>query len=576
MAFDQKILEHLASIYDKDTAKTLVSRIHNLIGRYEFQVIDKQRKDKFPWDEKDAILITYGDVINQNGSSDKKIPLLEDFLGQYVDGAINSVHILPFFPSSSDQGFSVIDYKQVRDDLGEWEDIERLADKYLVMADLVINHTSRFSKWFKNYQLHEDPGKDYFIEVDPSVNISSITRPRSSPLFTAVETNNGLRYVWTTFSDDQIDLDFSNPEVLLEFIDIFLFYLSKGIRLIRLDAIAYLWKEIGTTSVHLKKTHHVVKLFRDIVDHIDAGGTLITETNVPFEENISYFGEGDEAHMVYQFSLPPLLLHAILTENAQYLTDWAMALPEPPPGCTFFNFTASHDGIGVRPLEGLVPDEEFDYLVECAKERGGFVSYKTNADGSQSPYELNITYFDAFAEPGREESGLQMKRYLCSQIIMLSLPGVPGIYFHNLVATKNYIAGVLKNGKKRSINRKNWDYRELKEKLEDESDPAHIVLEFFKKVLNTRKKHPAFSPRAEQEVWDVGGELFICIRRAADTDEEILVICNVTSKQIEISEKDLVSFTEGRETLKNLLGSAKRSVSPQLVLQPFETVWLTR
>lgn len=575
MAFEQKLLEHLAIIYNQDTAETLVNSINDLLDSYQFPGESSQNKHS-SWSEEDAILITYGDVINQNGRSDGKIELLEDFLSRYVDGAINSVHILPFFPSSSDRGFSVIDYKQVRDDLGQWSDVEKLSGKYRLMADLVINHTSRFSEWFKNYQMRKEPGKDYFIEIDPSVNLSTVIRPRSSPLYTAVKTSDGLRHVWTTFSEDQIDLDFSNPDVLLEFIDIFLFYLSKGIRLIRLDAIAYLWKEIGTTSIHLEKTHHVVKLFRDIIDHIDSNGTLITETNVPFEENVSYFGEGDEAHMVYQFSLPPLLLHALLTENTQYLSNWAMELPEPPERCTYFNFTASHDGIGVRPLEGLVPDEEFEYLIESTKERGGFVSYKNNADGTQSPYELNITYFDAFAEPGHEETEIQMKRYLCSQLIMMSLRGVPGIYFHNLVASKNYIAGVLEDGEKRSINRRKWEYGELEEKLEDESNPAHIVLDFYKKVLNIRKKHPAFSPVSEQQILDLGSSLFAFVRSAADTNDEILVISNMTSKEIELPEAEIGFFANEKGELRNLLVGTKRSISPQLILNPFETVWLSR
>ncbi|HLR32849.1 MAG TPA: sugar phosphorylase [Fodinibius sp.] len=576
MVFEHKLLEHLEVIYDRETAETLLTRIKDLIERYQFHVGNNQ-EEHYAWSEEDAILITYGDVISQNGQNDHKIRLLVDFLTQYVHGAINSVHILPFFPSSSDHGFSVIDYREVRDDLGEWSDVERLAENYLVMADLVINHTSRSSEWFKNYQLGKEPGKDYFIELDPSasVELSKVIRPRSSPLFISVETGNGLRHVWTTFSDDQIDLDFSNPEVLVEFVDIFLLYLSKGIRLIRLDAIAYLWKEIGTTSIHLEKTHHVVKLFRDIIDYVRPHGTLITETNVPFEENVSYFGQGDEAHMVYQFSLPPLLLHALLTENSQYLTGWAMNLPEPPEGCTYFNFTASHDGIGVRPLEGLVPEDEFNYLVESTKERGGFVSYKTNADKTQSPYELNITYFDAFAEPGQKETDLQMKRYLCSQTIMISLQGVPGIYFHSLVATENYIAGVLENGEKRSINRRQWDYKELKERLEDEASPTRIVLDYFKNILNIRKEHAAFSPEARQKVLDLGHEIFAFIRIAADIDEEILVLSNMTNKEIELPHAQLDSFTEEKE-VRDLLSRASRRIDPQLTLDPFETVWLIR
>ncbi|HET6528848.1 MAG TPA: alpha-amylase family glycosyl hydrolase, partial [Balneolaceae bacterium] len=434
MNFETKIQNHLEFLYGSESAADLSARVQKLVEKYGFELPEIPLESR-KWSQKDAILITYGDVIlPQNGSLDK-LQTLANFLTNYLGDSISAVHILPFFTSSSDRGFSVIDYKDVRDDLGNWQDIEDLTQQYRVMVDLVINHTSRYSKWFENYQKGEEPGKDYFIEMDPTTDLSMAVRPRSSPLLTSVKTQDGLRYVWTTFSDDQIDLDFTNPDVLMEFIDIFLFYLSKGVKLVRLDAIAYLWKKIGTKSIHLNETHQVVKLFRTLMDFIDPEAKLITETNVPFEENISYFGDGDETHMVYQFSLPPLLLHAILTENAHYLSKWASHLPDPPEGCTYFNFTASHDGIGVRPIEGLVPNKDFEFLVQSTEERGGFVSYKTNSDGSQSPYELNITYYDAFADSEVENSDLQVKRFLCSQIITLSLQGVPGIYFHNLTAT---------------------------------------------------------------------------------------------------------------------------------------------
>lgn len=573
MIFKEKALKHLSEVYDKETALKLIKKIQNRIQHYGFSLTDEETK-RSPWHQKETILISYGDVIDTNGQEDYKLRHLENFLEEYVGDVITSLHILPFFPSSSDQGFSVIDYKKVREDLGEWSDIERLAEKYQLMADLVINHTSRYSEWFENYQMGKQPGKEYFIEVDPDLNLSDVMRPRSSPLLTAVQTSNGLRHVWTTFSDDQIDLDFSNPEVLLEYIDIFLFYLSEGIQYIRLDAIAYLWKEIGTNSIHLDKTHRIVKLFRVLVDSIDPDRTLITETNVPFDENVSYFGSGDEAHMIYQFSLPPLLLHAILTENVKYLTDWAKELPNPPKGCTYFNFTSSHDGIGVRPLEGLVPDDEFEYLVESAKKRGGFVSYKTNANGSQSPYELNITYFDAFEEPGIADSDLQIKRYLCSQTIMLSLQGVPGIYFHNLVATKNDMEGVLENGEKRSINRKKWSYQELKDRLDDPENTAHIVLNYFKRVLGIRKAHSAFSPEAKQKVLSLNSGLFAFVRQAET--ETVLVISNLTNEQTSVDSGELSDFAVNHRELTDLLTDSKKKVDPELTIEPFETLWLTK
>lgn len=536
----------------------------------------QEKGNKGPhWDQTDAILITYGDVIKkENGSGEPGLQLLESFLNRYLQEVISTVHILPFFPSSSDAGFSVIDYKKVREGLGTWDDIERLAGDYKLMADLVINHTSRYSEWFENYEKGESPGQDYFIEVDTAEDLSEVTRPRSSPLITSVQTPRGLRHVWTTFSDDQIDLDFRNPEVLFEFIDIFLFYISRGIRVIRLDAIAYIWKEIGTSSIHLEGTHQIVKLFRDIADCIDPDVTLITETNVPFEENISYFGDGDEAQMIYQFSLPPLLLHAILTENAAYLTEWAAALKDVPEGCTFFNFTASHDGIGVRPLEGLVPGEEFDDLVESMKDRGGFVSYKSDSDGGQTPYELNITYFDAFEEPGQPRSDLQMKRYMCSQIIAMSLQGVPGIYFHNFMATKNNLPGVLQSGHKRAINRRRLEWNQITDLAENPDRINHYIFKRYRQLLKKRKAHPAFHPSGKQKVITIDNRLFAFVRTSPDESEKLLIISNVTSEEIKVSKEEIPEVDVPDEGIKDILSEEYTLRDDALILSAFQTVWL--
>lgn len=574
MSVKKRIQSRFAFLYDEEEVSNYLKQLEELLDKYGFEMQEKGNKGPH-WDQTDAILITYGDVIKkENGSGEPGLRLLELFLNRYLQEVISTVHILPFFPSSSDAGFSVIDYRKVREGLGTWDDIERLAGDYKLMADLVINHTSRYSEWFENYEKGESPGQDYFIEVDNAEDLSEVTRPRSSPLITSVQTPRGLRHVWTTFSDDQIDLDFRNPEVLFEFIDIFLFYISRGIRVIRLDAIAYIWKEIGTSSIHLEGTHQIVKLFRDIANCIDPDVTLITETNVPFEENISYFGDGDEAQMVYQFSLPPLLLHAILTENAAYLTEWAAELKDVPEGCTFFNFTASHDGIGVRPLEGLVPDEEFDDLVESMKDRGGFVSYKSDSDGGQTPYELNITYFDAFEEPGQPRSNLQKKRYMCSQIIAMSLQGVPGIYFHNFMATKNNLPGVLQSGHKRDINRRRLEWNQITDLAENPDRINHQIFKRYKQLLQKRKAHPAFHPSGKQKVITIDNRLFAFVRTSPDESEKLLIISNVTSEEIKVSKEKIPEVDVPDEGIKDILSEEYTLRDDSLILSAFQTVWL--
>lgn len=573
MDIGKDFAHHFEVLYGEDRVEECLKRLRELIEKYEAE-IHKHNGSWGGWTEKDSILITYGDVIKDlNRAKECRLAILKNFLDKYVSQSITSLHLLPFFPSSSDGGFSVIDYKKVREDLGDWSHIEELADSYRLMADLVINHTSWYNDWFQNFREGKEPGKDYFIEVDPTLDLSEVVRPRSSALLTPVKTSNGNKCVWTTFSEDQVDMDFSNPDVLFEFFDIFLFYLSKGIQVVRLDAIAYLWKELGTSCIHLPETHQVVKLFRTLVEEVAPHVTVVTETNVPHKENISYFGEGDEAHMVYQFSLPPLLLHAILTENSEYFTDWASGIEGTRQGCYFLNFTASHDGIGVRPLEGLVPEDEFEHILRAVHKRGGFVSYKTNPDGSKSPYELNITYFDAFADLDNESDEMQVRRYLCSQAIMLAFKGIPGIYFHNLTATRNNVAEAISTGHKRAINRQQWEYDELVEALEDETTNSHKVMKRYKEMLHIRGEHASFHPDAGQKIFDCGNDLFVLKRTSLDGKESILSVSNITGKTVDLKSSEL-PLSPGNQGYPDLLSNEIRFDNGVLTLEPYESLWL--
>ncbi|MCB1120747.1 MAG: alpha-amylase, partial [Verrucomicrobiae bacterium] len=355
--FDQ-VKRRLHRLYG-DQAERCIERFLMMVGAYGVGL------NPFPvdelWNERDVVLITYGDSIRKEGEA--PLQTLRTFCNRRLKGAIKVVHILPFYPWSSDDGFSVKDYRAVDPELGDWKDVDAFSDDFNLMFDLVANHCSSKSGWFKEYVGGILPFNTYFKEGSPEDDLSDVIRPRTSPLLTKFETRDGPRYVWTTFSADQVDLNWENPDVFFEFLDILLFYISQGARIIRLDAIAFLWKTVGTSCLHLTETHEIVKLYRDILGILAPHVILLTETNVPHEENISYFGQGDEAHMVYQFSLPPLLLHGLLTENPKPLKSWAESLGDIPSGCTFFNFTSSHDGIGVRPLQGLLPDKELDKLV---------------------------------------------------------------------------------------------------------------------------------------------------------------------------------------------------------------------
>ncbi len=389
----ERILRRLELLYGPGPAQSVARRIFRIIETHK-QL--RTRCVEGPlWTHSDIVLITYADAVQS--PTQPPLQTLRSFLGRHLPQEFSMVHILPFFPWSSDGGFSITDFRAVDPELGSWEDIAALGDCYDLVIDLVLNHCSRENLWFIDYIAGQEPACDYFIEVDPGENLALVTRPRSTPVLSGVRTHRGLRHVWTTFSNDQIDMNYRNPEVLLEFVDLLLYYFRRGARMVRLDAVAYVWKEIGTSCIHLEQTHEIIRLFRDVLALVEPGALLMTETNVPHEENISYFGAGDETHLVYQFSLPPLLLHAIYSGDTQYLQAWAESIErmELPENCTFFNFTASHDGVGLRALEGLVPDNDIRSMLEAMRERGGYISTRSNSDGSETPYELNISYFDA-------------------------------------------------------------------------------------------------------------------------------------------------------------------------------------
>ncbi|GIQ61615.1 sucrose phosphorylase [Paenibacillus cisolokensis] len=447
----KSMLEKLAFVYGEDKADAILEQLETIIADHMAAYRAGVAKPHF--DQTDVVVITYGDQIKEEG----KPPLqsLNAFMAEHLKDAVSAVHILPFYPYTSDDGFSVVDYYQINPELGTWEDIQSFSANFELMFDAVINHISSKSPWFQRYLQGDAAYRNYFIEADPNADYSSVTRPRALPLLTEFDTAYGKKHLWTTFSDDQIDLNYANEQVFLEIAKLLLFYTRKGARLLRFDAIGYIWKRLGESCIHLPEAHKIVQLFRDILDVASPGTIVITETNVPHKDNISYFGNGhNEAHMVYQFPLPPLTLHTMATGNVRKLASWASSLEPISKETAFFNFLASHDGIGVVPAKGILSDEEINYLVELVQRRGGFVSYKHNGDGTQSPYELNINYFDALSDADDDEDR-KVSRFLAAQTILLSLAGVPGIYVHSLLGSRSDLKGVEATGRYRSINREN-------------------------------------------------------------------------------------------------------------------------
>ncbi len=581
-----RIQDHLQFLYGDEIAKTLWKQLHERIKQFKAHHPNLSRKDAH-LSQEDAILITYGDQFQEGDRS--HLSSLNDFLVQRLAGSINGVHILPFYSYSSDDGFSVIDYRQVDPNLGDWEDVHTLSSNFRLMFDAVINHISRQSEWFQGYLNRQERYADYFITVPPETDLSMVVRPRALPLLTPVRTSTGIQYVWTTFSDDQIDLNFANPQVLFEIIDLLLYYAAQGAEFIRLDAIAYLWKEIGTSCIHLPQTHQVIKLFRAVLDEAAPRVILITETNVPHEENISYFGSpltgkdggatnrGDEAQLVYQFPLAPLVLHTFHQGDASILSHWAAGLDTPYPSATFFNFIASHDGIGVRPAEGLLSPQQVQFLVERTLAHGGQVSYKSNTDGSQSAYELNITLFDALNDPSKPDLNTDIQRFLASQAIMLSLAGVPGIYVHSLFGSRNCQSCYQDTGRARSINREKFDKRELEGALSDAQSRESRVLDGYAHLLQVRKDHPAFHPYAPQITLKLEPGVFALLRVDQQGAERILCLVNVSPHQqeleIDLASWELDSFTHWQDLLSGQEYETSQSILfPRL--SPYQYAWL--
>jgi len=534
-----RLQDHLNFLYGQETERRSFERLRQTLIQFLQRNPDLPRAGIAPGErlsEADAILITYGDQISEAGRA--PLQTLAEFLETHLHDALSGVHILPFFPYSSDDGFSVIDYAAVDANLGSWEDVAQVGRSFRLMFDAVVNHVSARSDWFQAF-LKDDPAyADYFIVVEPGTAeewVPMVTRPRALPLLTPVETLSGEKLVWTTFSTDQIDLNFANPEVLLTIIEVLLLYVEKGAEIIRLDAIAYLWKEIGSACIHLPQTHRVVQLIRAALDAVAPHVLLITETNVPHEENVSYFGDGaNEAQMVYQFPLAPLVLNAFHSGDARHLLEWADGLEAPSETATFFNFTASHDGIGVRPAEGILDGAEFQELADKARAHGGFVSFKTNPDGSQSPYELNISFFDALSDPAKvaeEGREVQVRRFMASQAIMLSLAGVPGIYAHSLLGSRSWPEGVEQTGRYRTINREKLHHAELKRALADPTSLRHEVFYRYCHLLRLRRSQRALHPNGPQKVLAGNCALFALLRSSPDGQEHLLCIHNVSDQE---------------------------------------------
>jgi sucrose phosphorylase len=533
--------------------------------------------------EKDIVLITYGDLLS--GEETYPLETLANFLQAIpkLQRVLNTLHILPFFPYSSDRGFSIRDFRSVDPKLGSWQDIEFLNQNYQLMFDAVFNHISAESRAFQEmlnghpfyqplFTVYRSPD-----ELTPEQR-AMIVRPRTSDVLTKFQSIDGPIWVWTTFSSDQIDLNFRNPQVLMYVLETLLIYARHGADIIRLDAVTYLWEEPGTSCASLEQTHEVVKLFRDVLQVTAPGVAIITETNVPHHENISYFGNGeDEAQMVYNFALPPLTLYTFYRGDTTVLTHWAASLEYPSLTSTFFNILDTHDGIGLMGAKGILPPAEIDFLIRTARRHGAFISYKTGQSGQDEPYEINSTWFSALnLDNGAENLALQVKRYVASRSIALVLRGVPGIYFHGLIGTSNAVNQVLQTKVKRDINRPALVAQEVIAASQDAKSKVGQILHRFGDLLFLRSHYRAFHPNGPQRILKLAPEVFAVLRQSPENDQHLLTLTNVTdqtlSLEIPLQKLDLMA-TQWFDLVKQK-GWLSQADILTVKLQPYDVAWL--
>ncbi|EGQ5288698.1 sugar phosphorylase [Enterobacter hormaechei] len=539
------------------------AHLNVLLTKLEKAAVNITEKRKSGWDEKDVVLITYADQFSAKG--EKALPVFTRFYNEWLSRTFSHVNLLPFYPWSSDDGFSVIDYHEVAPETGTWRDVAELKQSASLMFDFVCNHMSAKSEWFANY-LAQKPGyEDFFISVDPETDLSAVTRPRALPLLTPFTLNDGsVRHLWTTFSDDQIDLNFASPQVLIAMVDVLLHYLMEGARYIRLDAVGFMWKIPGTTCIHLEQTHCLIQLFRAITDAVAPGTVIITETNVPHKDNISYFGDGEnEAQMVYQFSLPPLVLHAVHRQDVKALCRWAGSLALPSAHTTWFNFLASHDGIGLNPLRGILPESEILSLVEKLQQEGALVNWKNNPDGTRSPYEINVTYLDALSLRDSSDDE-RIARFILAHAVLLSFPGVPAVYIQSILGSRNDYEGVERLGYNRAINRKKYTAGQVDRELNNNKSIRYQIYSRLSELIAIRRGERAFHPDS-QAIFDAIGEHILKIVRVAENGERMTALFNFSNKMQTVYGQTLF----GRELL-----SGQDISGTELTLNPWQVIWI--
>ena len=564
----EKIFNDVNAIYSYILNESEIKKLSNKILKL---IEKKKRKKKYNINEKDILLISYADTIRLKNK--KSFLVLKDFLDTYIKKKINIIHILPFYPSTSDGGFAVTDFFKVDNSHGNWSDLRKLSSNYRVMSDIILNHASSKSTWFKRFLENHGVGKDFFLTVDKEFNTRHIVRARSHKLLQKFETKNGNKLVWCTFSRDQVDFNFKNPKVLIAFIKLIIFLSNKGIKLFRFDAVAFIWKRQETNCVNLDQTHAIVRLFRTLLGLIDSESKIITETNLPFRENFSYFGNSDEAHIIYNFSLAPLIINTLIKGNSAAFRRWSMSMPPAKDNNSYLNFIATHDGIGLRPLEGIIKNKDINILLNTLKRYGSKFTYRRDKNNKRVIYEANISLFDALSGTIKGKDNYSYHRFYCAHAIMLSFEGIPAFYIHSLFGTRNNISLLKKTGIKRSINRTSYDYKDITEALKNNGSHISKVFNNILNLIEIRKKQIAFHPNATQYTLNLGNNFFGIWRQSVNRKQSIFAIYNITNKmqRLHINKINIINFESWSDLISENKINKKKNY---LNFSPYQCMWI--
>lgn len=509
----------LAELYDARAAD-VGAALDALLARH------RRERRRPALDERAAWIIAYPDHVTAPGEA--PLATLDAFVRRHLEPEVTGAHTLPLHPSSRDGGFSVIDPAIVDPAFGDWSDVERLAAERTWMADFVVNHLSAESPWFQGFLVDDPRYRGFFTRLPEGADTSAVVRPRTTPIAHRYESVDGNRRIWTTFSADQVDLDYRNPAVLLAMVEVLLRYVDHGAGAVRLDAVAFLWKDPATPSIHLPETHALVALFRLALAEVAPDVVIVTETNVPHAENVSYFGspERPEAHAVYQFALPPLVAHAALSGDTTALVAWADALVPAPPGACFLNFLSSHDGIGLRPVEGLLDETQVRVLTDATRAARGVINRRA-AGGSPRPYELAVSWYDLLGTGVDEDTAIA--RHLATHAVALALAGVPLLYLNALFGVGNDTGAFAATRHGRDLNRQRHRAADLDAALADPTSRAARVWTGLRGLLDARRSDPRFRPDAPQRVLPSPPGTFVVER-----DGSAVVAVNLTDEPVTV------------------------------------------